>query len=722
MSIILPELYPEKKKVLNIIENHLNQKEIGYLDVPTGWGKTFLSKHLIKKYVEEGKRILFVTSRNKYLLLQTYFSDIDKEIPLFPNSICLSSDFPMSKWDDDKIKDYILNNEVLVVFASLQTILSKKKEGLKYFFSVYFDLVILDEIHNFIKNMGNDFINQIIEHNKDCHIFGMTATPFQGVVNNLKYVEDITQDMNEIFHKTIAQCILDEQLSPLTYNVVHNYMDIDVLFDLGKNLQGLKAKELYLDWRQLEKITERTRLAKQVYDERIDPKTKTLVFCAPVKNIGESGRGTNKKLTAFHAKLCSGIFNNEVKKKFDPNVAIDNKTEEGKFKHAAFISSELKQKEIKEVVTAFKTPDAPPYVLCTVGMLVEGFNFPRLKNIMLLRPTLSMRLFEQEIGRVLRKHKEKKAAHVYEIVDNVDMDTLFDRFGETIFSPKKLKRLLMLNPEHRLEKLFIQTPEDMEAFEKNLIKIQQDEEEAPQEIIDVEEIKFKNYDDAIHDLVRKWPPLDFRVKLFLKTVQKMNTKKSGNFKKDKNVLLDLITRFQITTKDDLKDLVESFPVIEKMHDHVYDDRDLSQNVLEDKSEFFKEVGAFIKLKALAELENLPNLADSDKEEALEWLGFKDTRVNIEELKEKCILEGKGMSLDRFLNQLNISIGVLTGELEKRLQKEIKSGQISKRSRIFNQKAAKGDVIWAETFYHNDLDFLQKRYKKFYSQKDIKIQF
>ena len=102
------------------------------------------------------------------------------------------------------------------------------------------------------------------------------------------------------------------------------------------------------------------------------------------------------------------------------------------------------------------------------------------------------------------------------------------------------------------------------------------------------------------------------------------------------------------------------------------------------------------------------------------MGFKDSSSDIDELKEQCLRDGKGISLDKFMKQLNISIGVLTGELEKRLEKEIKSGQISKRNRIFNKKNARSDVIWAETYYHNDHSFLRERYEKFYSQKEIKI--
>ena len=118
------------------------------------------------KYLKEGKKALFIASKNKALLRQTYFKDEDNLIILFPNSICLTSDFPMSKWNENKIMSYIKENDVRLVFASLQTILSKKKIALSDFFTRYFDIVIIDEIHNFIKNQGNDYIEKIMVNDK----------------------------------------------------------------------------------------------------------------------------------------------------------------------------------------------------------------------------------------------------------------------------------------------------------------------------------------------------------------------------------------------------------------------------------------------------------------------------------------------------------------------------------------------------------------------------
>ena len=380
-QIKLPELYPEKQKIYEKILEHLEKDTIGYINVPTGYGKTFISTHIMLKYLKEGKKALFIASKNKALLRQTYFKDEDNLIILFPNSICLTSDFPMSKWNENKIMSYIKENDVRLVFASLQTILSKKKFALSDFFTRYFDIVIIDEIHNFIKNQGNDYIEKIMVNDKKCHLFGMTATPFQGVVGNIKYVKDITTEMKEIHHKTVSRCILEGQLSPLNYYIVRNPVDIDVIFNFGDKLKGLYAKDLTMNGNNLEDIIRRTKLAKKIYDERIDRSSKTLVFCAPIRGITQSSEENSTKVTSFHAKLTAALFNDEITDKFDPSISLRNRGENGDFKNAVYLSSDLKNKEIKEIITAFKSIDKPPHVLCTVGMLIEGFNFPLLKNL-----------------------------------------------------------------------------------------------------------------------------------------------------------------------------------------------------------------------------------------------------------------------------------------------------------------------------------------------------
>ena len=40
--IDLPPLFPEKQNVLNKINEYFVNNRMGYIKVPTGWGKTFI--------------------------------------------------------------------------------------------------------------------------------------------------------------------------------------------------------------------------------------------------------------------------------------------------------------------------------------------------------------------------------------------------------------------------------------------------------------------------------------------------------------------------------------------------------------------------------------------------------------------------------------------------------------------------------------------------------
>lgn len=65
-------------------------------------------------------------------------------------------------------------------------------------------------------------------------------------------------------------------------------------------------------------------------------------------------------------------------------------------------------------------------VMMNVGTLTTGFDLPRLDCIIGARPTLSLALYYQMIGRCVRPHPEKKVARVYDLVNN------YERFGNPL--------------------------------------------------------------------------------------------------------------------------------------------------------------------------------------------------------------------------------------------------------------------------------------------------
>ena len=72
-TVDLGSLDEEKGEYLEEIKRYFDTNRMGYIKVATGWGKTFLAKHLMKQCYDQGKLILFLVSGNNQLLNQTFY-------------------------------------------------------------------------------------------------------------------------------------------------------------------------------------------------------------------------------------------------------------------------------------------------------------------------------------------------------------------------------------------------------------------------------------------------------------------------------------------------------------------------------------------------------------------------------------------------------------------------------------------------------------------------
>jgi DNA repair protein RadD len=75
------------------------------------------------------------------------------------------------------------------------------------------------------------------------------------------------------------------------------------------------------------------------------------------------------------------------------------------------------KKEREVILKSFE--DGKIRVLINVGVLTTGYDFPELDCVMLCRPTKSLNLYIQMVGRVLRTHPNKDHGIVYDFCGNV---------------------------------------------------------------------------------------------------------------------------------------------------------------------------------------------------------------------------------------------------------------------------------------------------------------
>lgn len=107
---------------------------------------------------------------------------------------------------------------------------------------------------------------------------------------------------------------------------------------------------------------------------------------------------------------------------------------------AAVITAKSGSRERDNIISAFKAGRIP--CVCNVGVLGIGFDYPELKNVILARPTMSLAVFYQQVGRCVRTHPSKDCAFV------VDMVGLSEQFG-------KVEDLTVVEGDH--EKWFIES-------------------------------------------------------------------------------------------------------------------------------------------------------------------------------------------------------------------------------------------------------------------------
>jgi DNA repair protein RadD len=86
------------------------------------------------------------------------------------------------------------------------------------------------------------------------------------------------------------------------------------------------------------------------------------------------------------------------------------------------VTGQTPKKERSRILKQFK--DGKLRAVVNVGVLTVGFDFPALDCIIGARPTMSLRLYYQIIGRGVRPHPEKNKLYVFDFVGN------YKRFGK----------------------------------------------------------------------------------------------------------------------------------------------------------------------------------------------------------------------------------------------------------------------------------------------------
>ncbi|MBU2515110.1 DEAD/DEAH box helicase [bacterium] len=138
---------------------------------------------------------------------------------------------------------------------------------------------------------------------------------------------------------------------------------------------------------------------------------------------------------------------------------------------AAHIDGTTPREERKNLLEQFKSKKIK--VLSNVEIITEGFDFPECEAVQLARPTKSLALYLQMVGRVMRIAKGKKFGlvldnaglwleHGLPIIDREWTLQGLEKRSRPQFPPKKM---IGLTRDGRLKEIFREAPEESEGLE-----------------------------------------------------------------------------------------------------------------------------------------------------------------------------------------------------------------------------------------------------------------
>ncbi|MCZ0757110.1 DEAD/DEAH box helicase family protein, partial [Anoxybacillus sp. J5B_2022] len=290
---------------------------------------------------------------------------------------------------DGKVKE----GRADVVFASIFTLSMKKH--LEIFAKDAFDLIVIDEFHH----AAAKSYERVLAYFQPKFLLGITATPDR---NDYKDVYAIC-DGNVAYRIDFIEAVQRGWLAPFRYYGVYDDTDYTKITWRGNRYDEVELLQAQLRTEVAENILRAWEKHRQ---------TKTLVFCSSI----------------HQADFLANYFN------------------EHGYRTVSLHSKQVHITRSKAIAMLEKGElDA----IFTVDLFNEGVDIPAVDTLLFVRPTESLTVFTQQVGRGLRLHPAKQYCVIIDLIGNyrnADVKlSLFDtKRGET---SKKREKLLPTVPE-----------------------------------------------------------------------------------------------------------------------------------------------------------------------------------------------------------------------------------------------------------------------------------
>lgn len=380
-------LFPHQVTAALAIREKLSKDPFrALLHMPTGAGKTRTAMNIIADYLRERESGVVVWLAHSEELCQQAEVEFEAAWQILGNRRLRVARY-YGKYDSDltTIRDGI-------VIAGLAKAFSRLKRDDKHLraLSARSPFVVMDEAHQAIAPTYRQIIELMVRPFTGARLLGLSATP--GRTWNDPNAD---AQLSDFFGRQKVSLSVAGYDNPVDYLIQENYLA------KPKFRQISVDSKIKLSAAEQRAIEETFDLPKSVLEKLGRNQSRNLQIIAEIETLMRS----HKRILLFassvdQSEVLTGVLS-------------------ARGYQAWSVSSNSSHAQRKAAISAYLANDDEPKILCNFGVLTTGFDAPKTSAAVIARPTLSLVLYSQMIGRAMRGTRAggNKEAEIVTVVD-----------------------------------------------------------------------------------------------------------------------------------------------------------------------------------------------------------------------------------------------------------------------------------------------------------------
>ena len=376
----------QRNAVRNIKKVIYGSKPRVVLHMPTGSGKTRTAMNIIANHLGNSEPTLVIWLAYSEELCEQAVDEFQKAWRHLGDRNIEIYRF----WGHYSIKPEELHDGILI--AGLSKTFSAAKKSLHFISELgkRVSLVVMDEAHTAVAETYKLVIDTLLVQRPTISLIGLTATPGR-TWNNIS----LDKELASFFYKQKVTLNIEGYSNPVDFLIHEGYLAkvdfLPLLYEGGGKLSAVDLKNIQ------ESLDIPPSILKRIAD---DDKRNLKIILETEKLSKKHKRIIVFGTTVEHSDLIATILR-------------------ARGFNATSITSKTRELLRKKAIAEFKDDGSDVKILCNYGVLTTGFDAPKTSAAVIARPTKSLVLYSQMVGRAIRGIKAggNEFAQVVTIID-----------------------------------------------------------------------------------------------------------------------------------------------------------------------------------------------------------------------------------------------------------------------------------------------------------------